>query len=131
MNRSELNHKMQKMEDAMDIERIKEYEADLENGDIETYSQDEMMKMLGLLHEKNITDGELDECQHPVKKYEDMEKEGEVLKERINDLISQQEDLRDEQESIEMEAYDLEERILDLDQEIVELENQMNNIEKR
>ena len=49
------------MEDEMDIKRIKEYEIDLENGDIETYSHDEIMKMLGLLNEKNNTDEEMEE----------------------------------------------------------------------
>lgn len=38
----------EKMEDEMDLKRIKEYETDLENGKTETYSHDAVMKMLDL-----------------------------------------------------------------------------------
>lgn len=41
----------EKMEDEMDLKRIKEYEANLENGDTETYSHDAVMEMLGLSNE--------------------------------------------------------------------------------
>ena len=38
----------EKMEDEMDLKRIKEYEADLKDGKSETYNHDEVMKMLDL-----------------------------------------------------------------------------------
>lgn len=41
----------EKMEDEMDLKRIKEYETDLENGQTETYSHDDVMKMLDLSDE--------------------------------------------------------------------------------
>lgn len=41
----------EKMEDEMGLERIKKYEADLKNGNAETYSHDDVMKMLGLSDE--------------------------------------------------------------------------------
>lgn len=41
----------EKMEDEMDLKRIKEYETDLENGQTETYNHDDVMKMLDLSDE--------------------------------------------------------------------------------
>lgn len=38
----------EKMEDEMDLKRIKEYEADLKDEKSETYNHDEVMKMLDL-----------------------------------------------------------------------------------
>lgn len=46
------NELEEKLEDEMDFKCIKEYEADFENGDTETYSHDEIIKMLDLLNEK-------------------------------------------------------------------------------